>query len=103
MPYYNAADMRARASDAWHSEWISKHGLKKRLWADKAISEFLGKAQKAGLIMTWRRKDVQKVESTPEFQNWLAKRREWLTAHGKLPGEQKVRCTGHSVQHSLDD
>lgn len=51
MPYYNAADMRARASDAWHSEWISKHGLKKRLWTDKAISEFLGKAQKAGPIM----------------------------------------------------
>ncbi|MFN1149553.1 hypothetical protein [Serratia liquefaciens] len=25
----------------------------------------------------------------PEFQNWLAKRREWLAAQGKLPGEQK--------------
>ncbi|WP_249549342.1 hypothetical protein [Escherichia coli] len=81
MPYYNAADMRARASDAWHSEWISKRGLKARFWTDKAISEFLGKPQKAGPIMAWR------LESTPEFQNWLAKRHEWLAAHGKLPGK----------------
>jgi hypothetical protein len=32
--------------------------------------------------MAWKRKGVQKVESTPEFQNWLAKRRAWLAAHG---------------------
>lgn len=88
MPYYNAADMRARASDAWHSEWISKSGLKARLWTDKAIAEFLGKPEKAGPIMAWKRKDVQKVERSPEFQDWLAKRREWLAAHGKT-GEQK--------------
>lgn len=89
MPYYNAADMRARARDAWHSEWISTRGLKARFWTDKAISVFLGRPQKAGPIMAWKRKDVQKVERTPEFQNWLAKRRAWLAAHGKLPGEQK--------------
>ncbi|MEQ9883174.1 hypothetical protein ABRP83_13460 [Pectobacterium brasiliense] len=90
MPYYNAADMRARASDAWHAEWISKRGLKARFWTDKAIVSFLGNAQQAGPIMAWRRKDVQKVESTPEFQNWLAKRREWLAAQGKLPSEQNT-------------
>lgn len=88
MPYYNAADRRARASDAWHSEWISKSGLKARLWTDKAIAEFLGKPEKAGPIMAWRRKDVQKAERSPAFRNWLAKRREWLAAQGKLPAEQ---------------
>jgi cytochrome c2 len=84
MPYYNAADMRARARDAWHSEWISKQGLKERFWTEKAISEFLGKPQKSGPIMAWKRKNVQRVESTLEFQNWLAKRREWLANNGKL-------------------
>ncbi|ECB6713954.1 hypothetical protein E0V51_22975 [Salmonella enterica subsp. enterica serovar Hvittingfoss] len=83
--YYNAVDFRIRASNAWHDEWISKSGLKARLWTDKAISEFLDKPQKAGPILAWRRKDVQKVESTPAFQDWLAKRREWLIARGKLP------------------
>lgn len=67
MPYYNAADRRARASDAWHSEWISKSGLKARLWTDKAIAEFPGKPEKAGPIMAWRRKDVQKAERSPAF------------------------------------
>lgn len=66
MPYYNAADRRARARDAWHSEWISKSGLKARLWTDKVIAEFLGKPEKAGPIMAWRRKDVQKAERSPE-------------------------------------
>lgn len=86
MSYYNAADMRARARDAWHSKWISRSGLKARLWTDKAIAEFLGKPEKAGPIMAWRRKDVQKAERSPEFQNWLAKRRERFAAHGRLPG-----------------
>ncbi|RSC52131.1 hypothetical protein EGW07_25605 [Citrobacter amalonaticus] len=40
MSYKNAADMRATARDSWHSEWISKSGLKERLWTDKAIAEF---------------------------------------------------------------
>lgn len=87
MPNYNAADMRARASDAWHSEWISKSGLKARLWTEKAISEFLDKPQKAGPIMAWKRKEVEKVEMTPAFQKWLSKRREWLAAHGKINTE----------------
>ncbi|AYN25511.1 hypothetical protein D8682_00635 (plasmid) [Buttiauxella sp. 3AFRM03] len=82
--YYNAADARARASDAWHDEWISKSGLKARFWTDKAISQFLGLPKKAGPILAWKQKDVEKVESTHEFQQWLAKRREWLIAHGKL-------------------
>jgi hypothetical protein len=86
--YYNAADSRARASAEWHDNWISKSGLKARNWTDKAISEFLGQPQKSGPIMAWKRKDVQKVESTPEFQRWLAKRREWLIAHGKLPTDE---------------
>ncbi|EHT8580963.1 hypothetical protein KYR89_004390 [Salmonella enterica] len=86
--YYNAADSRARASAEWHDNWISKSGLKARNWTDKAISEFLGQPQKAGPIMAWKRKDVQKVESTPEFQQWLVKRYEWLIAHGKLPAAE---------------
>lgn len=92
MPYYNAADRRAKASDAWHAEWISKSGLKARLWTDKAITEFLGKPEKAGPIMAWRRKDVQKAERSSAFQNWLAKLREWLAAHGRLPADQKTRA-----------
>ncbi|HBM9260424.1 TPA: hypothetical protein L0X66_004842 [Citrobacter freundii] len=86
--YYNAADMRTRASDAWHTEWISKSGLKARLWTDKAISDFLGKPQKAGPIMAWKQKEVQKVENTTAFQNWMVKRRAWLTARGKLPADE---------------
>lgn len=86
--YYNAADARARASAAWHEEWISKSGLKERLWTDKAISEFLSTPEKAGPIMAWKRKDVEKIESTPKFQQWLAKRREWLIGRGKLPADE---------------
>ncbi|EBP8534862.1 hypothetical protein AMR62_24460 [Salmonella enterica] len=86
--YYNAADSRARASAEWHNKWISKSGLKARLWTDKAISEFLGKPQKAGPIMAWTQKEVQQVENTPAFQNWLTKRREWLVAHGKLSADE---------------
>nr|AVR60834.1 hypothetical protein [Escherichia coli] len=37
--------------------------------------------------MAWKRKDVLKVESTSEFQQWMAKRRRWLIAHGKLLAE----------------
>ena len=33
--YYNAVDRRAQASNEWHAEWISKRGLKARLWTDK--------------------------------------------------------------------
>ncbi|HBV9945493.1 TPA: hypothetical protein ACGB3K_004694 [Klebsiella aerogenes] len=85
MSYKNAADMRARARDSWHSEWISKSGLKERLWTDKAIAEFLGKPEKAGPIMAWRRKNVEKAERLPAFLQWLTKRREWLATNGKLP------------------
>ena len=46
--YYNAVDRRAQASNEWHAEWISKRGLKARLWTDKAISEFLGAPLSAG-------------------------------------------------------
>lgn len=83
--YYNAADARARASDGWHDEWISKSGLRARLWTEKAISEFLGAPLNAGPVMAWRRKEVLKVEKSPAFQTWIAKRRKWLEARGKLP------------------
>ncbi|VEA66446.1 Uncharacterised protein [Serratia plymuthica] len=86
--YYNAADSRARASAEWRDKWISKSGLKARFWTDNAISQFLGKPQKAGPIMAWTQKEVQRVENTHEFQKWLAKRREWLIAHGKLPADE---------------
>lgn len=81
--YYNAADARARASDVWHDEWISKSGLKARLWTDKAISEFLGAPLDAGPVKAWKLKDVKKVEATPAFQIWLSQRRAWLIARGK--------------------
>lgn len=68
MPYNNAADMRARARDAWHSEWSSKSGLRERLWTDNAIGSFLSKPKKAGKIMAW-----------------MEKRREWLDARCRLP------------------
>lgn len=29
---------REQASKAWHDRWISKTGLKARLWTDKAIA-----------------------------------------------------------------
>lgn len=51
--YYNAVDSRAGASAEWRDKWISKSGLKARFWTDKAISQFLGKPQRAGLIMAW--------------------------------------------------
>ena len=47
---YNAADARARAS----SEWISKRGLKARVWTDKAISEFFGAPLDAGPVKAWK-------------------------------------------------
>ncbi len=86
--YYNAADSRARASAEWHDNWISKSGLKARYWTDKAISQFLGKPQKAGPIMALTQKEVRRVENTHEFQQWLAKRREWLIAHERLPADE---------------
>lgn len=64
--YYNAAASRARASTEWHDNWISKNGLKVRHWTDKAISQFLGKSQKAGPIMAWTQKEVRRVENTQE-------------------------------------
>lgn len=51
--YYNAVDLRARASAEWRHKWISKSGLKARFWTDKAISQFLGKPQRADPIMAW--------------------------------------------------
>lgn len=83
--YYNAADARARASSVWHTEWISKTGLKSRLWTEKAIKEYLGAPLDAGPVKAWKRKDVEKAESTPTFKAWLEKRRAWLIAKGKLP------------------
>lgn len=72
------------ASDAWHKEWISKTGLRDRLWTDKAIADFLKPPQKAGPINAWKRKYILKVEQTPAFREWLVKRQDWLRRRGKL-------------------
>jgi hypothetical protein len=40
------------------------------------ISQFLGKPQKSGPIMAWTQKEVQRVENTHEFKQWLVKRPE---------------------------
>lgn len=85
--YYNAADARAKASDEWHEEWISKSGLKARLWTDKAIREFLGAPLNVGPIKAWKQNTVKKVESTPAFKIWLEQRRSWLIARGKLTAD----------------
>lgn len=101
MPYYNdrwhlfseqkrrefGEQRRADLSKKWHATWISKRGLKtERLWTDAAINRFLRKPRKAGAISAWLRKDVLAAEDTPDFKAWMAKRRAWLTAKGKLPG-----------------
>jgi len=85
--YYNAADARARASNEWQAEWISKNGLKARLWTEKAISEFLGTPLNAGPVKAWKWKEVKKVEATRAFRTWLEQRRAWLIARGKLPAD----------------
>nr|AVI43569.1 hypothetical protein [Klebsiella pneumoniae] len=66
--YYNAVDRRAQASNEWHAEWISKRGLKARLWTDKAISEFLGAPLSAGPVKARKQKEV-KSRSDTRFQN----------------------------------
>jgi hypothetical protein len=76
---------RAELSKKWHAKWISRQGLKDRLWTDKAIQDFLGKPRAAGAIKAWLRKDVLRAERGPEFQTWMEKRRRWLAARGKLP------------------
>jgi hypothetical protein len=71
--YYNAADARARASNDWHAEWISKSGLKARLWTDKAISEFLGAPLDAGPVKAWKQREVKRskrlLRSKPGWNN----------------------------------
>lgn len=102
MPYYNGrwhayseaerreygrAKREQRRND-WHDKWLSRSGLKARLWTDKAIAEFLGKPLNAGPIKAWKRKDVLAVEKTPAFRAWMKQRRAWLIARGKLtPGQ----------------
>lgn len=99
MPYYNGRwhlyDERERREygerkrqeqrQKWHARWISRQGLKERLWTDKAIADFLPVPQKAGPIRAWPRKDVLAAEQTPGFQAWMARRRAWLDARCKLP------------------
>lgn len=99
MPYYNGRwhlyDERERRefgerkrqerSREWHTRWISRQGLKDRLWTDKAIAEFLPAPQKAGPIRAWPRKSVLAAEKTPGFMAWLEKRRAWLDARCRLP------------------
>ncbi|EBX6017809.1 hypothetical protein EVG59_07030 [Salmonella enterica subsp. enterica serovar Dortmund] len=67
--------------------WISKSGLKDRLWTDKAIAEFLGKPRNAGPIKAWTREEVLQAEKIPAFKVWMKKRRTRLIARGKLPSD----------------
>ena len=90
--YYNAVDRRAQASNEWHAEWISKRGLKARLWTDKAISEFLGAPLSAGPVKAWKQKEVKKVEATPAFKTWLEQRRAWLVERGKIYSDTEFPC-----------
>ncbi|HFE3442995.1 TPA: hypothetical protein ACF3I9_004462 [Klebsiella aerogenes] len=75
---------RDQESRNWHEKWISKAGLKQRLWTDKAIADFLDKPKDAGPIKAWLREEVLEVEQTPAFQEWLSRRKAWLIARGKL-------------------
>ena len=98
MPYYNHAwhlfseterraygeAQREKRSQAWHAQWISRAGLKARLWTDKAITDFLGNPQAAGPIPAWPRASVLEAEQSPDFVAWMARRRAWLHARGKL-------------------
>lgn len=98
MPYYNGRwhlyseaerrdygeRKRQEQRDAWHANWVSKTGLKDRLWTDKAISEFLTKPRKAGPIMAWRKTDVIEAEKSPAFKEWMKKRCSTLVARGKI-------------------
>ncbi|MFH2594715.1 MULTISPECIES: hypothetical protein [Enterobacterales] len=85
---YGAA-MREKASKAasaaWHREWISKTGLRERLWTDRAIADFLKPPQKAGPVYAWKRKYILRVEQTPAFRAWMIQRQDWLMRRGKLP------------------
>lgn len=101
MPYYNGRwhlyseaerraygeEKRRQQSEAWHATWISKAGLKERLWTDKAITEFIGKPVNAGPIMAWRLKDVINAEKNPAFKIWMKERSSTLIARGKLSAE----------------
>lgn len=71
----------------WHAKWISRAGLKARLWTDKAISEFLKAPKDAGPIKAWLRKDVEAAEQTLGFKAWIRERRAKLIAKGKLDAE----------------
>lgn len=77
--------MREKASRAWHAKWITKAGLKDRLWTDKAITQYLGKPRNAGPTLAWTREAMLKAEQHPEFIAWLAQRRARLLAKGRLP------------------
>ena len=78
---------RQEQSEFWHAKWISKSGLKERLWTDKAIAEFLGKPRKAGPIMAWTRTEVVDAENTPDFKIWMKERCTLLVVRGKLSAD----------------
>lgn len=104
MPYYNGRwhryseaerraygeGKRAQLIKRWHEKWISKQGLKDRLWTDKAILQFLGKPIQAGPVKAWLRKEVIAAERRPDFIAWMTARREWLVARGKLRLSENV-------------
>ncbi|MCY1444545.1 hypothetical protein D9M71_610230 [compost metagenome] len=81
---------RKALSITWHKTWISKAGLKERLWTDKAIVDFLGPAIDAGPIKAWPLKAALKAEKSQGFKTWMQERLAWLTARGKLPPETEA-------------
>lgn len=69
-------------ANAFYNKYWSAHRLKtRRNWTDKAIAEFLkgGRLRNIGYknaeIMSWTLYQVEKAESQPEFQEWMAKRK----------------------------
>lgn len=82
---------RQERRQEWQALWISRQGLKARLWTDKAIAEFLP-ASRAGPIRAWLRKDVLAAEKKPDFKAWMAKRRDWLDARCRLPEITYATC-----------
>ncbi len=78
---------RQKQRDKWHAAWLSKTGLKDRLWTDKAIATFLGQPKKAGPVKAWRRQDVTGAESTAAFKDWMQGRCRSLVKRGVLEEE----------------
>jgi hypothetical protein len=67
-----------------HAAWLSKTGLKDRLWTDKAIATFLCPPKYAGPVKACRREDVEMAENTAAFKDWMHDRCHSLGKRGVL-------------------